>query len=267
MINWQAILPRVLAFTLLGALVTFMVAWATAWWQPEGAWLHRTPPTWRLSHDREAHWYFHAAGARGAAAVERHAAGGRAPEASAVRAAPWWSAARRPPSAKQLATQQQTRGDWMITEVAYGWPFPALKYEYEWHTHPVGFSGRLRWFRSMHGGILFTTPAPTDASFGWRQAMHALPCRPLALGFAMNTALYGAAILVVHSSVAWARRRARRRRGLCAWCGYDLKGHEGPQVRCPECGNTNHRACDRAGSSCPQLELIGGELELPARGM
>jgi predicted amidophosphoribosyltransferase len=31
----------------------------------------------------------------------------------------------------------------------------------------------------------------------------------------------------------WARSRRRTRRGLCAGCGYDLRG--GGQ-RCPECG-------------------------------
>jgi hypothetical protein len=138
----------------------------------------------------------------------------------------------------------------MITEVAYGWPFSALKYEYEWHTHPVGFSGRLRWFRSMRGGILLHKPAPTDASFAWRQAMYALPYRPVALGFALNSALYAAAIMALAGSATWLRGRRRRRRGLCAWCGYDLKGHDDPDARCPECGNVNRRQ----GASAPDQE-------------
>ena len=241
MIAWRAILRRVMPFALLGAMITLLVALSIAWWRPEGTCLHRTPAGWQFSAGGEAYWNFRSVSVAGAVAVERHAASGKLPEGARVQSPPWFSEARRAPSASDLEKQEQTQGDWMFTEVAFGWPFPALKYKYQWHTHPVGFSGRLRWFSSMHGGFMFAAPAPNDASFAWREAMHALPYRPVVLGLLVNTLFYGAAVMAVHGGATWLRRRGRRRRGLCAWCGYDLCGHDATTVRCPECGNTTSR--------------------------
>lgn len=53
-------------------------------------------------------------------------------------------------------------------------------------------------------------------------------------GLVGNTATWGAAGLLVLRVPAWLRYCRRRRRNLCATCGYDLHGNV--SGRCPECG-------------------------------
>lgn len=70
------------------------------------------------------------------------------------------------------------------------------------------------------------------------------PLKPLWIGFALNTALYGAAFWIVGVVFyAW-RRRVRLSRGCCYACGYNLKGalSEGDgDVTCSECGEVIDR--------------------------
>jgi hypothetical protein len=62
-----------------------------------------------------------------------------------------------------------------------------------------------------------------------------LPFRPMSLGLIVNTLLYGIALwLFFATPAAFIRWRRRRRVGLCATCGYDLRGKA--HDRCPECG-------------------------------
>lgn len=61
-----------------------------------------------------------------------------------------------------------------------------------------------------------------------------LPTSPAPIGFAADTAFYGAAWWLVFVTPGWVRRRWRSRRGGCRRCGYDLRGLNG--AVCPECG-------------------------------
>ena len=61
-----------------------------------------------------------------------------------------------------------------------------------------------------------------------------LPVLPLWPGFLVDTAFWGGAAFVVWSGPGFVRRRARRRRGRCVRCGYELAGVGGGV--CPECG-------------------------------
>jgi hypothetical protein len=68
-----------------------------------------------------------------------------------------------------------------------------------------------------------------------------VPVVPLWPGFALDTAFYGAIVLLLWSAPGVLRRRTRKRRGRCPACGYDLRG----LARCPECGGTMGAAAPR----------------------
>jgi hypothetical protein len=57
-------------------------------------------------------------------------------------------------------------------------------------------------------------------------------------GFAVDTALYGAAPFLAYLLIGPVRRSLRRRRGNCPACGYDLSGIA--IGTCPECGKAAH---------------------------
>jgi hypothetical protein len=69
-----------------------------------------------------------------------------------------------------------------------------------------------------------------------------LPLQPLFPGVLINTAFYGGILwllwLTISRGAGMLRRGSRRRRGLCARCGYDLRGSAGggSGAPCPECG-------------------------------
>lgn len=63
-----------------------------------------------------------------------------------------------------------------------------------------------------------------------------LPVRVAWAGFGVNTLVYGAAVFVLVRVMGGVRRGLRRARGVCAACGYSRAGI-GAGVACPECGD------------------------------
>jgi hypothetical protein len=61
------------------------------------------------------------------------------------------------------------------------------------------------------------------------------PLFPLWPGFALDTVFYGAIVFLFWAAPGAIRRRARKRRGHCPTCNYDLKAT--PAGPCPECGS------------------------------
>ena len=61
-----------------------------------------------------------------------------------------------------------------------------------------------------------------------------LPCRPILLGFLINTVFYAAVLCLLICGPFALRRLIRRRRGLCPGCGYP----GGESDVCTECGHT-----------------------------
>ncbi len=61
-----------------------------------------------------------------------------------------------------------------------------------------------------------------------------LPLHPLWPGFAINTFSYAAILWLLILGPFTARRKIRRKRGMCIKCGYDLRGTD--HNKCPECG-------------------------------
>jgi hypothetical protein len=99
-------------------------------------------------------------------------------------------------------------------------------------------------FRSMAGGFAKGPPTHIEwyAEYNVLGRTRTFPTRPIWFGLIGNTLFYAAAIW----SLSWllvcapgaARRRYRRRRGLCVCCAYKLAGLP-PSTRCPECGTVN----------------------------
>lgn len=104
-----------------------------------------------------------------------------------------------------------------------GWPLPALACSVQWKR------------QILNSNIIYTVTGgvqlPRDAAFNPR----ALPLAPVWPGAAVNSLLYAAACFVPFRAARAVRRGRRRRRGLCARCGYPRRGLE-PDAPCPECG-------------------------------
>ncbi len=102
---------------------------------------------------------------------------------------------------------------------ARGWPLRALWYEATFG-NPAA--------RVNRGGI----PVPEVLQrFGQGPV---LPCRVLAVGFALDTAFWAASWWLLSALAVLIRKSLRTREGHCRVCGYDLRG--AAHVRCPECG-------------------------------
>lgn len=114
---------------------------------------------------------------------------------------------------------------WVLWDVR-GWPLTALSCRWEWEG-----TGEP----TMAWGIrLPDRSRPIDR----QRRLRGLSLRPEWPGFAVNTALYGAAwwgVLSVWPLVRWAQRRWGRPAWVCAGCGYDRRGI-GDGAPCPECG-------------------------------
>ncbi len=230
----RSILMQAAFIVLLGAAINLGVSLGLAWFRPEGNWATRTTPQ-ALSGVGMPAWAVQRADVTGATALHRRVEQDGRWFPGAVRI-PWWSRANTAPTPEEVERQVQTQGDWMVTEVAYGWPFKSFRYEHVWTTHPVGFSGRLYYFKEVRGGLILVQPPAGATSYRWRQSMHAMPLEPIGAGFAANALLFGFAVWLPFQVRRVLRLRFRRRRGLCGECGYDLRGHGSETIRCPECG-------------------------------
>jgi len=84
----------------------------------------------------------------------------------------------------------------------------------------------------LHGGLIVDAGAASDAI---------LPTAPLRFGFLANSLLSAAVLLGLTSLSVALRRAKRRRRGLCAACGYPV----GTSPVCTECGAPISRGAPR----------------------
>jgi hypothetical protein len=131
-------------------------------------------------------------------------------------AVPRW--ATRPPGPK---------GETKTLVLTYGWPMRCLGSESLVY-YKLGMGGAAA--RLERRWMWQVIDVPSLGS-GY---LVGLPLRPMPLGLAINTALFGSAWFAVLMGLPAARRWTRRRRGACPACGYDLRTD--PAGGCPECG-------------------------------
>lgn len=125
-------------------------------------------------------------------------------------------------------------GYWRLAETANGWPMLSLQWERRDH-----------WFHTLtepdqqliinHGLSI----SPTQG--------RVLPLAPIWPGFAINTFIYAATVLLLFSFpglVRQFRQRRRIKRGLCTRCAYPVIASGG--TVCSECGAPVHRSRETA---------------------
>jgi hypothetical protein len=132
-----------------------------------------------------------------------------------------WGGGRAP-----YANPPRPYTDWKF--VTAGWPASWLwgwkrdvvvSREPPWEAYP--------WIQQSRGGVI---ELPLIRGGGTRP----FPIKPYWPGLVINVALYSAIAFLLWSALGFVRRVDRRRRGLCAYCGYELTG----MPKCPECGGS-----------------------------
>jgi hypothetical protein len=123
------------------------------------------------------------------------------------------------------------------SETQAGWPLRALR-----STNHADISiftrnsfmgiGRSGLNPVPDGWLLAPFPAGQIGAGMWR----AVPLRPMWFGLASDVFILGAMWLVAIVGVSAWRRRRRRVRGRCPWCGYDVRSSGREGALCPECG-------------------------------
>lgn len=112
-------------------------------------------------------------------------------------------------------------------EDARGWPLPAFWCGLTLSGAP-GTAGL-----AVSGGVAaedFSGSGPVLAHF------RALPFRPIPMWLGIDAAFWMGAWLIAWEAWWQGRRAARRRRGRCDECGYELGAIGGRGAVCPECG-------------------------------
>lgn len=104
----------------------------------------------------------------------------------------------------------------------YGWPFHSLTKDL-WLSDGTN-RARVSWrFGLLYCGDTYNMLGAAS-----------LPIRPSSPSFAVNSLIFGIALVALFVSPGWIRCRRRALNNVCVRCGYDLRGSA--SGACPECG-------------------------------
>lgn len=149
---------------------------------------------------------------------------------------PDWGSASRADVEEMLAHNLGEKEHHVWKERAVGWPALALAGRVEGRFLPLiietdkGPENIIKRRKvSLHSGLWLPWVADEDTL-----DLRYLPLRPLWPGFAINTAVFAGAILLLRFGPGSLRRTVRKRRGRCPMCGYDVRRRF--EAGCPECG-------------------------------
>ncbi len=208
---------RIMVCLCLGAITTIVVAWTCAWFVR----YHGSARVYALPDDRGNHaslLVFSAFGSEYVMLLSRVWVEiyGIIPQAESPSDLRW-----------SVLAQPGVVTDPVIAEEARGWPFLCLRWRFLVHRHVV-------WGLNLNGtrtvAVAPRGPTLSVRAYGDR----VLPLRPIWSGMAMNIVLYALCWGCLLRGIRAASRVARRRKGRCLRCGYDLRGAE--HKACPECG-------------------------------
>lgn len=119
--------------------------------------------------------------------------------------------------------------------LARGWPVPTM-----WSVAPrrraggmveggaFYFTGPLKRFAPRRDLSILPMAASFDVPF---------PLRPIWMPFLISSAVFASGWWCIIRTPGWIRRGLRRKRNLCAGCGYSRAGID-RAIACPECGRT-----------------------------
>lgn len=118
--------------------------------------------------------------------------------------------------------------DGLLGVIEGGWPFRSMTGSYL-NVRRSGTWEYSRWW---------TAEVPKAVRPSWhlkdgQGPFTIMPLRPLVVGTALNTLVWGGLFFGGWVLVDWRRTRARVQRGECTRCGYPM----GSLPRCPECGH------------------------------
>ncbi len=225
-------LAKTAVFLLLGAVVNVAVAWGCAYWVDS----YQSGVSYKyavVATPQDLHWFVSSESARGAERVHsqrgyRHYWPPPETATSPLDLIPSWSTISHeidlgPPEAFDIQIQD-----------ARGWPMLSMRCTFL----RTGAQPGLITGREVVGGYELPPRSWTRGLIPGTK-LRALPYIPIPLGFVVNTLSYAAFIGISITGASAGRRVIRRKRGLCAKCGYDLRGAE--HEVCPECGTTRGR--------------------------
>lgn len=123
------------------------------------------------------------------------------------------------------------------SEATAGWPLHALTC-FNSSAVNIDSGGMTIGIANSGGTIIGGIELPPFTTGGSGPRWRALPYQPIWSGLIVDTMAFALLWWVAFLAAIYGRRAIRRKRGLCAICGYDLRGaaHE----RCPECGQVIH---------------------------